>query len=82
MKIYAQPEPQFGSVFAMITIHSPRQAMLMEKILIEAMKEHAGKPEETLLAKWHKEAVYMRAKAGKEGWRGWEDDYPVEPATA
>jgi hypothetical protein len=77
--IYAQPKPRFGSVMAMITLHSPRQAMLMEKLLIEAMKQYAGKPEETLLAKWHRETVYMQAKAKKGEWTGWEDDYPVEP---
>jgi hypothetical protein len=79
MSVYAQPKPAFGLVSAIITLNSPRQAMLMEKVMVDAMKAYAGKPEETLLAKWHKEAVYMRTRAAASGWRGWEDAYPVEP---
>lgn len=79
-QLYAQPEPKFGNTFAMITVHSPRQAMLMETILTEAMKVFAGKHQEVLLAKWHHEIVHMLDRAKRDGWPGWEDDYPVEPA--
>ncbi|QND45223.1 hypothetical protein HB780_05565 (plasmid) [Rhizobium lusitanum] len=77
--VYGQPKDQWGRVMGMISVDSPRQAMLMEAVLVEAMKRYAGRSEETLLAKWHGELVHMRERAAKAEWRGWEDDYPVEP---
>lgn len=78
--IYGQPDERFGRVLGTMSIESPRQAALMEAILVDAMKRYAGRAEETLLAKWHNEMVYMRNRAAAQAWRGWEDDYPVEHA--
>lgn len=76
--LYGQPENRFAIVTGVMTVSSPRQAMLMERVMVKAMAEYAGKPEETLLALWHREAVSMRARAIRDNWRGWEDQHPVE----
>lgn len=76
--LYGQPNPGFGLVSAGVWISSPRQAMLMERVLSAAMADYAGKPEETILAKWHREIVRTRENAKRQSWPGWEDEYPVE----
>lgn len=76
--LYGEPEPVFGGYMAGVWMKSPRQALLMERILEKAMSDYAGRAEETLLAKWHREVVGTRAKARRDGWAGWTDEYPVE----
>ncbi|GMB80527.1 hypothetical protein NN6n1_13090 [Shinella zoogloeoides] len=76
--LFGKPEPVFGGVMAGVWMESPRQAMLMESVLVKAMAEYAGRAEETLLAKWHREVAKTRDKAKTEGWAGWSDEYPVE----
>lgn len=76
--LYGEPKNRFALVSGPLLISSPRQAMLMERVMAKAMAEYSGKPEETLLALWHRQAISMLTRAKAEGWRGWEDEYPVE----
>lgn len=76
--LYGEPVNRFALVSGPLLISSPRQAMLMERVMVSAMVEYAGKPEETLLALWHRQSIRMRQRAKEENWRGWEDEYPVE----
>lgn len=78
MTVYAQHEnPPYGAVSAGIWAETPQQAMLLEKVLIEAMANYSGKPEQTVLAKWHRETVSMLQRSKDERWAGWEDHYPL-----
>ncbi|MEO2038673.1 MAG: hypothetical protein ABGW90_08240 [Martelella sp.] len=78
-RLYGEPTTKrFGHHIAGVYFESPRQAMLFERIMQTAMQQHAGRPEQSLLAHWHNQAVRIRRKAGREAWVGWEDDYPVE----
>lgn len=77
--IYGEPPHQFGQMIAIVSMKSHRQARLMATIMAKACADYAGKPEETLIAKWHNEAVKNMRKSEDEGWIGWQDTYPVEP---
>ncbi|MEO1986620.1 MAG: hypothetical protein ABGX47_08210 [Martelella sp.] len=76
-KVYGEPEcRQTGDVIAPVLLESPRQALLMEQLLHKAMADYAGRPEETLLAKWHNEVVDIRRRARQENWAGWQEALP------
>lgn len=76
--VYGETEDEFGKVLSGVWMRGPRQAMLMRKVMEKAMADYAGRPEETLLASWHREACSTIEAAKRKGWVGWSDDYPVE----
>lgn len=78
-KIYGVAGHQQGQMMAGIYMTSYRQARLLADIMSRACADYAGKSEETLIAKWHNEAVRNMKRSQTEGWIGWEDTYPVEP---
>jgi hypothetical protein len=45
----------------------------MQSILIEAMKQYAGRPQETLLAKWNNDLTRTIRQAEAERWTGWNN---------
>lgn len=71
--IFGQPAPTWGSRIAGIHVASHAQARLLAEILQRELRDRAGLPEETLLAKWHNEVTRIREKAVRECWRGWEE---------
>lgn len=75
--IYGEQTPVFGGVLAGIYATTPAQARLLQRVLVKAMQDFAGRHEETVLAKWHNELERIRARAIRENWTGWE-----EPALA
>lgn len=77
--IYGASEPnQFGRMLAGIHCNSYKQARLLKFVLEDAMKNYAGRKEETLLAFWHKSVVMHMKKSQEENWVGWEDTYPID----
>ncbi|GLU26676.1 hypothetical protein [Brucella sp. NBRC 12950] len=72
MNRYDDPPPQFGLTFAGIYYGTDAQALFLQDIIQDAMRKHAGKPQEKLLAKWFNEVEYQRKNAKREKWRGWE----------
>lgn len=69
---YDDPAPRYGSVICGINMRSQPQALLLQQILEEALRDRAGKPEEGLLTKWHQEVVRYRREAKRECWVNWE----------
>lgn len=59
-------------VLASVTISSHEQARLMQELLVQAMRERAGKPEEAILAKWNNDLAKTRRDAERERWAGWD----------
>lgn len=59
-------------VLASVTISSHEQARLMQEVLVQAMRERAGRPEEAILARWHNSLAKTRRDAERECWAGWE----------
>jgi hypothetical protein len=70
--IYGHKDYVQGHVLASVTISSHLQAQLMQSILIEAMKQYAGRPQETMLAKWNNDLTRTISKAKAECWAGWK----------
>ena len=70
--IYGHKDFVQGHVLASVTISSHLQARLMQSVLVEAMKEYAGRPQETMLAKWNNDLTRTIRKARDERWAGWE----------
>lgn len=73
-EVYGEKLPAFGDVMFGVWITSRPQAQLMLEILQREMRERAGKPEETLLAKWHNDIIDHLRKAGNESWPGWTEE--------
>lgn len=71
--IYGYQGYVHGHVLASVTISSHLQAALMQSILIEAMKQYAGRPQETLLAKWNNDLTRTIRQAEAERWTGWNN---------
>jgi hypothetical protein len=72
-RLYGEPVSQWGAVIAGISVKSHQQARLLEEMLSRELRERAGKPEETILAKWNNELVRLRRKAVEQEWIGWGD---------
>jgi hypothetical protein len=72
--VYGEAKPTNFLVQCGVFMESPMQARFMRKILEEAMIKYAGKPEETLLAKWHRNVQQNFRSAEKRAWVGWEED--------
>ncbi|MCZ7502012.1 hypothetical protein [Agrobacterium sp. ST15.13.015] len=79
MTVYGEPSVhKQGAVIAgNCWAKSPQQVMLLEKILVEAMAQYKGQSEQSLLAKWHQDAVSTLRRSKAEKWPGWEDHYPL-----
>ena len=71
--IYGKATPRYGMVQCGLWMESPEQARLMRTILETTMRQYAGRIEETLLAKWHREVQVAIDQAAKENWIGWEE---------
>lgn len=71
-KIYGAPAPGKHRVLAGIDCSSQKQARLLQEILENELRERAGKPEESLLAAWHRHVSRFRERAKREAWAGWE----------
>lgn len=71
--IYGEPGSVYGHVLAGIHFGSHPQARLLADILEKALVDYAGKPQETLIAKWHRQVVSSRRKAERDAWAGWEE---------
>lgn len=75
MNRYDDPPPQFGLTFAGIYFGTHEQAIFLQSIIQDAMRKHAGKPQEALLARWYNEIEFQRINAKREKWRGWENNH-------
>ena len=70
--IYGEPTGRtFGQVIGTLGIRSREQVRLLSRVLEGAMREYAGKHEETFLAKMHRDLVNLDRRAIKERWAGW-----------
>lgn len=74
-KVYGHEGYVFGHVIASVDVSSHRQAALLQRILEREMRERAGKPEESLLAKWYNSLARTREQAAGESWPGWEKSW-------
>lgn len=72
-RIYGYENYVQGHVLAPLTISIHQQARLMQELLVQAMRERAGKPEEATLARWHNDLTETRRDAERQRWAGWED---------
>lgn len=65
--------PKFGATIAGISMKSHTEARLLHSIIMDAMRDHAGSPYETLLAEWSNEIASIRRRAQRDNWIGWEE---------
>ena len=72
--IYGEPKSRaFGQIIGTLFISSRLQSRLLQRILENAMREYAGRHEETFLAKLHRDLAAMDRQADRENWLGWTD---------
>lgn len=70
--VYGEPEkPVFGQVMGMLAVNSRQQLRVLSRVLESGMREFAGRHEETLLAKLHRDLADMDRRATAENWTGW-----------
>jgi len=73
--IYGAPTKRvFGQTIGTLGIEGRKQAELLMRVLEQAMRNYAGRHEETFLAKMHRDLAEMERRSEREGWVGWEKD--------
>lgn len=71
--LYGQRPSVYGQVLGTLFVQGPEQAVLLRKVVHDALKDYAGRHEETFLQKTEQDLTDMLSRARKEGWRGWEE---------
>lgn len=71
--LYGQRPSVFGQVLGTLFLQGPEQAVLLRKVVHDALKDYASRHEETFLRKTEQDLADMLSRARKEGWRGWEE---------
>lgn len=78
LRIYGSPPPVFAQVFGSLQVESRVQVRLLQSVLRDGMRKHAGKHQETYLAKLYNDLERMARRSVEEVWTGWDEEPPAE----
>lgn len=73
--VYGGTPSVYGKVLAQLTLESRAQARLLRFVVQDGMRKHAGRHEETFLAKIDADLARIIEKSFEEEWPGWDEEW-------